>query len=259
MDILANAQNIETDGNKHVPALILLSDGAATYSGAESTGGFWNQRYLGWWEPSGSTGNGSDTQDKHALKVAMNAQYMKQQVNNHYGVTDATASNAMKIYTIGMGIEQLKQSGWGADNTVYYRAQMALDPGNHLNDDNDVAKNIKEKWEDYLSGQSPRLDQYQFQHPSSNDITTIAYNDGYYSAENAEDVANVFDDITNSITSAKAEAPTQIENNNPLDSGFIKYTDPLGKYMEVKNMNALIYGGQVFKQVSSSPSDNKTT
>lgn len=55
MDILANAQNIETDGYNHVPALVLLSDGAATYSGEGD-----------WWNPSGEDGNGSDTSNRHA-------------------------------------------------------------------------------------------------------------------------------------------------------------------------------------------------
>lgn len=66
MSILENADNIGTGATKHVPALILLSDGAATYSGAGD-----------WWDPSGQTGTGSDTNNAHALKVAMNAQYNK--------------------------------------------------------------------------------------------------------------------------------------------------------------------------------------
>lgn len=185
MNILANAQNTETNGYKHIPALILLSDGAATYSGENSE----------WWDPSGRTGNGSSTNDSHVLKVAMNAQYMKQKVNKNYGVTDPEAANAMKIYTIGMGIEQLKNE----DEEDYYRAQLALNPTHHINDTNTYATNIKDTFDEYKKGNTPKLDEYIFYHPKD-DIDTIAYNDGYYSAENANDVSNVFDDITNTIT-----------------------------------------------------------
>ena len=62
MDILKSASNIGEGSSKHVPVLILLSDGAATYSGSGD-----------WWEPSGTAGNGEDTNNAHALKVAMTA------------------------------------------------------------------------------------------------------------------------------------------------------------------------------------------
>ena len=264
LDILKSADDIGEGASKHVPALILLSDGAATYSGSGD-----------WWEPSGAAGNGEDTNNAHALKVAMNAQYNKQQVNQHYGIEDPESSTACKIYTIGMGIEQLRQTGWGANNNNYHRAQMALDPGTHLTDDNDVANAIEEAWDWYINGKevntgswlnpnwettyTPELNEYTFEHPGTGDISTIAYNDGYYSAENADDVANVFDDITSDIVSSSAQAPTKIEGGDPLKSGYLTYTDPIGEYMEVKDIKSIIYGGKEFTQKSSSESGNTTT
>lgn len=263
MDILKSATDIGEGASKHVPALILLSDGAATYAGSGN-----------WWEPSGQSGSGDSTNNAHALKVAMNAQYNKQQVNEHYGIEDPESSTACKIYTIGMGIEQLRQTGWFANNNDYHRAQMALDPGTHLTDDNDVANAIKDAWDWYINGKrvntgsywnpnyeityTPELDGYTFNHPRTGDISTIAYNDGYYSAEKAEDVTNVFDDITNEIVSASAQAPTHIEGD-PLESGYLTYTDPIGEYMEVKDIKSIIYGGKEFTQKSSSESGNTTT
>ena len=263
LDILKSATDIGEGATKHVPALILLSDGAATYSGGNNSN---------WWDPSGSAGTGSDTNNAHALKVAMNAQYNKQQVNEHYGIADSDSATACKIYTIGMGIEQLNS---GRDRSDYYRAQMALDPGTHLTDNNDVANAIEDAWDWYINGKrvetgpwwdptyettyTPELNGYTFEHPRTGDISTIAYNDGYYSAENAEDVTNVFDDITSEIVSASAQAPTQIEGGNPLNSGYLTYTDPIGEYMEVKDIKSIIYGGQEFTQKSSSTSGKTTT
>lgn len=65
MDILKTATNIGTGVTTHIPSLVLLSDGAATYSGGGD-----------WWNPTNSNqGQGSETANYHALKVAMNAQY----------------------------------------------------------------------------------------------------------------------------------------------------------------------------------------
>lgn len=75
MDILKNAADIGEGASKHVPALVLLSDGAATYAGSGN-----------WWDPSGSQGIGSEPSVTFSMETAMHAQYQKQLVNNHYGV-----------------------------------------------------------------------------------------------------------------------------------------------------------------------------
>lgn len=250
MDILAAAQDITSTVSgqqmKHVPALILLSDGASTAAGGGN-----------WWNPSGTDGNGVNTNNSYALRAAMNAAYQKQQVNAHYGV-EADSEYAMRVYTIGMGIEQLNQSD-------YYRAQMALDPGAHLNDNNSVARAISQAWEEYIGGGNPTLDDifgyggYTFRHPDTGDISSIAYNDGYYSAEDAEDVANVFDDITGSIISSRPQVPTRVNGDDPLQDGYITYMDPIGEYMEVNDVTTILYGGQVFTAKTTSTQGNTTS
>ena len=252
MDILAEASEIESnlqDGTKvkHVPILVLLSDGAATASGQGD-----------WWNPNGTLGSGTSTANSYSLKVAMNASYMKQRVNDHYGVS-SDSPYATKIYTIGMGIEQLRQTGWNVNNTDYHRAQIALDPGNHIDDNNNVANAIRTQWNNYLNNRTASLDRYTFNHPNSNDITTIAYNDGYYSAENAEDVNNVFSDITSVILTDAPMIPTEVSGDNPAEDGYITYTDPIGKYMEVKDFKAMIYGGQVFENPTKNTDSNGIT
>lgn len=194
----------------------------------------------------------------------MHAQYQKQLVNNHYGV-DADADTSCKIYTIGMGIEQLS----GSERNI---ARLALNPGTYITENNNEANAMETAWNSYLRGQNPTMrypadtnywgdteySNYTFRHPNSGDISTIAYNDGYYSAENAEDVTNVFDDITSEIVSASAQAPTQI-TGDPLKSGYLTYTDPIGEYMEVKDIKSIIYGGKEFTNKSSSTDGNTTT
>ena len=249
MDILKNATNIGEGSMKHIPSLILLSDGANTASGSGN-----------WWDPSGIDGSGSNTANSYALKVAMNAQYNKQLVNQHYGVTDANSDYACKVYTIGMGIEQLYQGRYG-NNTDYYRAQMALDPGEHITDNNNVANTIEDAWNQYNRGynNTPSLDGYRFNHPQTNDISTIVYNDGYYSAENAEDVTNVFNDITSSIITSRPSVPTEVTGDDPTADGYITYTDTTGEYMEIKDVKTLIWSDQVYTNKEVTPNGNVTT
>lgn len=249
MDILANANptSMLPDGStvQHVPALILLSDGASTAAGGGN-----------WWNPSRRRrGDGVGTATSYAFAVAMNAMYMKQQVNKHYGV-EPDSNYATKIYTIGMGIEQLKS---GSDPTDYYRAQMALDPGSHIHDNNNVAQAIQTAWSQYSKGKSPTLDGWKFNHPTSGDIDSIVYNDDYFPAEKAEDVVNVFDNITGSILAGAPFVPTETDPEKPNTSGYITYTDPIGPYMEVKDVKALLWNGQLFDTKEMETSDNNTT
>lgn len=253
LDILKGATDIGEGASKHVPALVLLSDGAATYAGSGN-----------WWDPSGSQGIGSEPSVTFSMETAMHAQYQKQLVNNHYGV-EADADTSCKIYTIGMGIEQLS----GSERNI---ARLALNPGTYITENNNEANAMETAWNTYLSGQNPTMrypadtdywgdteySNYTFRHPSSGDISTIAYNDGYYSAENAEDVTNVFDDITSEIVSASAQAPTHIEGD-PLESGYLTYTDPIGEYMQVDEVKTLIYGGQRFDNPTKKEINANTT
>ena len=239
MDILNNASSTSAGGTTHMPALILLSDGAATYSGSGN-----------WWDCTGQTGRGSDTNYAHTMKVDMNAQYMKQQVNEHYGLNGNT-DYSCKIYTIGMGFDDL-------NNSDRQYAQMALNPTGVLNANNNVSNEIRDAWNTYSSGRNVSLDGYTFTHPQSGDIDTLQYNDGYYEANEAEDVNNVFEDITSSIIASAPQVPTQIEGD-PTTSGYLTYTDPIGEYMEVKDIKSIIYGGKQFTQKSSSTSENTTT
>ena len=239
MDILNNASSTSAGGTTHMPALILLSDGAATYSGSGN-----------WWDCTGQTGLGSDTNYAHTMKVDMNAQYMKQQVNEHYGL-NVNTDYSCKIYTIGMGFDDL-------NNSDRQYAQMALNPTGVLNANNNVSNEIRDAWNTYSSGRNVSLDGYTFTHPQSGDIDTLQYNDGYYEANEAEDVNNVFEDITSSIIASAPQVPTQIEGD-PTTSGYLTYTDPIGEYMEVKDIKSIIYGGKQFTQKSSSTSGNTTT
>lgn len=154
------------------------------------------------------------------MKTIMNAAYNKQQVNEHYDVTGT--QSAMKVYTVGVGLDQL------TDTTDRNAANLTLNPTEYLSADNTISNAVRTQWENYLNGRTATLDGYTFQHPTSGDITSVAYNDGYYTAENAEDVTEVFEDIVSAISVSAPQAPSQVSGEDPVHDGYITYTDTTG-------------------------------
>lgn len=251
MNILATETDttVERGGREinRVPAVIMLSDGAATYSSSSSD----------WWAPDGNTqGPGSGSYYGNGMLAMANASYMKQAINRNYEV-EADSAYAAKVYTVGMGISNLR----GNDKDL---AEVTLDPKGKLDSNNNMANSIRTAWDTYSSDrdvniQVNRNGYYTMTHPGENDITTLSYNDAYYSAENAEDVVDVFENITSDIVSSSSSVPTEIEGGDPWNSGYLTYTDPIGEYMEVKDIKALIYMGQVFKNKTEKKDGNTTT
>ena len=230
MDILVNAAKTSTTINgkeiTHLPALILLSDGAATYKGSNDSD---------WWNPWSYGNKDNEGSPANVLAAIMNASYQKQQVDKHYGLSSQSQYQT-KVYTIGMGLEQLS-------GTAKRYAQIALNPAEYLDENRD----IKNAWDSYLEGYVPYLDRVRFNHPPADDIVSVAYNDGYYAADDADQVAKVFDDITSSITTSVPQIPTDYDSAyDPNDDGALTYTDPIGQYMEVKDIKKLIYAGKVY-------------
>lgn len=258
MNILATETDttVERGGREinRVPAVIMLSDGAATYSSSSSS----------WWAPTGEKqGPGSDSYYGNGMLAMANASYMKQAINQNYKV-EADSAYAAKVYTVGMGISSLT----GNDKNL---AEVTLDPKGKLNSNNNMANSIRTAWDTYSGGDSVRIrvnndwlgvNYYTMTHPThpeSNDITTLSYNDAYYSAGDAEDVVDVFENITSDIVSSSSSVPTEIEGGDPWNSGYLTYTDPIGEYMEVKDIKALLYMGQVFKNKDVKKDGNTTT
>lgn len=256
MNILANNTDTTVGINgtevNRVPAVILLSDGAATYSSSTQN----------WWEPSNDNrqGPGGSSYYGNGMLAMATAQYMKQQITANYADGDTDSAYAAKVYTVGMGITSL--SGDSRD-----LAYLTLDPSNPDNwgsswwSRNEIAQDMSNAWDTYSSGNNVNIevdnnDTYTMRHPQQNEITTLNYNDGYYDATDAGDVVSVFDDITENIITSTPQVPTQISGNDPAHSGYITYTDTTGQYMEVKDVKTLIWNDTVLQNPTKTETDD---
>lgn len=277
LNVLASAAETTATINgtevTRVPSLILLSDGAPTYSSDSPAN---NNDTNNWWAPANNNndGPGGSPYAGNGMKALMTGAYMKEIVNKHYGL-DTT------VYTIGMGISGLdnyEQSGGGpGGGSQRYTgeqdlAYMTLDPATYWTADNNMAKAIKSAWETYTAGNSATIavnsnDNYTFNHPTKGDIGTLDdddtninplkdFVDDYYDADSAGEVTNVFDEIVSNISISAPQVPTEVKNPDAIDEdGYITYTDPIGEYMEVKDVKAISYAGIVFTKAEDMPNE----
>lgn len=247
---------------KRAPSVIMLSDGAPTIGSG----------FKSWWDLSEDSADYDyDTERAlYAMQAIMTASYMKDAIDRHYEIEGTAYST--KVYSIGMGIQQIS----GENRNI---ASIAIDPANHINANNNTAKTIRAAWEEYCSNGytgTPKLEgkkegtdwwgnggtqtYYTFNHPDTGyDIDSINYVDQYYNADNAQAVTDVFDSIVSSISISAPQIPTEHDASNPMTSGYITFTDPIGEYMEVKDFKAIIYGGKKYEAHTVSTTGSVTT
>lgn len=82
----------------------------------------------------------------------------------------------------------------------------------------------------------------------------------YKVATKADELKNIFTQIEDEIVSS-AQSPTQVDQGeDPSDAGFITLTDQLGDYMQVDDINTLVYANQLYKYRSKTETteDGKT-
>ena len=77
----------------------------------------------------------------------------------------------------------------------------------------------------------------------------------YFAATDAQGLNDVFNAISEDMQ--QAASPTEVTNNDPQHSGYITFTDTLGEYMEVKGVNAVVYAGKQYNEISTN--DNGAT
>ena len=69
----------------------------------------------------------------------------------------------------------------------------------------------------------------------------------YKVATKADELKNIFTQIEDEIISS-AQSPTQVDQGeDPSDAGFITLTDQLGDYMQVDDINTLVYANKLYK------------
>ena len=81
----------------------------------------------------------------------------------------------------------------------------------------------------------------------------------YKAATDASELNNIFNEIAEDIV-ADAQSPTQMNQGElPNWGGYITFTDYLGDYMQVDDMNALVYANTIYNYKEKQESSDKST
>ena len=184
----------------------------------------------------------------------LTASYLKEYVGKMY-------ADGCKIYTVGL-LE-------GLDMT---NMQSLLDPGRYLEleekEQPQIIKDVLNLWNQYKSSSDPypTIGGIEFSPAPDPNVkngilpSTLDYADAFYNAKNANQLADAFQEITSNTIVSEPKPPTEIGGGNATESGYITFTDPLGKYMEVKDVKCIIFDDQKFEtSTKESLDDGKIT
>lgn len=171
--------------------------------------------------------------------TALTAAYLKAVMASRY--------SDCSIYTVGLTTAANKQE-----------MEALLNPGNEIENNS--------YWQDYNNRDEnyPEVGSVTFE-PVTDDAgniipASLQYADKFYNAQTASQLADAFQEITSNIIVSEPKPPTETDGGDPTKSGYITFTDPLGKYMEVKDVKCIIFDDQKFeKPTKKLLDDGKTT
>lgn len=244
-----------------MPFLVILSDGAATFS---STSADWkNPSY------TSEQGPGNDSYAGNGFLAALTAAYYKDAISEHYYGSSVSETNRASIYTIGVGLTIGNREGEGTRNEKLM-AQVTLNPkDNYDSTTNSHAATFRSYWTSYqteganargsftvsVNNASPSTYTFRNYNESTTEIdnidssvTSLKYNDAYYAATSQEDINAAFEKLVIEIQLRALTDPTYVSTTWGEDfSGYVTFTDPIGEYMEVKDVEGIIDGQYLYQ------------
>ncbi len=201
-------------------------------------------------------GSFNDLRHAQAFATLLTAAYMKKEVTKNY--FGDSSESSMQVYTMGINTATANSPSL---------AQIVLDPSSYL------AAGASNKFSDdfigyansyFTTDKTVKIKNagtvatgFSYDHSLGlTGIDDLKYNDGYYDVIGsgaAFDWDKVFDVVLSQVTQNTAKVPTLVDQTDVTgqESGWLSYTDPLGDYMEVKDVKALIIDDVIYRTRSS--------
>lgn len=212
-----------------------------------------------------------DTSNPHSadgFMALLTASYKKNQITGHYrdNADAQSASNAeeayCRVYNIGFSTDQQTEA-------MQEMVDIVLNPADHLGGQSSVQEidRLNDACNEYLTdgpryvsvygelGNNAGNYEYVVSHPDGSDPydpENFNYPDEYFSAQNADDLNSAFQQITSAITDS-AKVPTEVSGDDPFHGGYIVYKDPIGEYMEIEQINGLLFANTQFEVYLTTP------
>ena len=269
----ATSTTVQVDGRTvtRMPFLVVLSDGAPTYSAYTSNG-----RDTNWYDPNmtNQRGDGNSPYAGNGFLAALTAAYYKGQITEKYFGSNASEQNRCYVYTIGVGLDTL------SDEDAKALAQITMNPKEYFKSGSNnyfYNRNGNNDFDSYWSKyNAAQPSDFTVEVNDGNNSTTsitvdsinatkgyvngfnasgnlmyaggLAYNDDYFTANQTSDISNAFEKTVMQIQQQAMSAPTRVDANYGADfSGYVTFTDPIGEYMEVKNVFGVVADGNYYQ------------
>lgn len=212
---------VETSGAvRRAPAMVLMSDGAPTYSASDFDNVPNRSNY----------GTGSDSYNGDGFVTQLTSAYIKAKMAQKY---DTTAY----FYTLGLDV---------GDIAI---AEAVLNP------QEEQTTGLASLWTRYLALQNGETLSVSMRNNNSSknvdidkvaEITGSNYVDRYFEASQISDLNRQFQNIVNEISLSAGYYPTHLDDNGSNYSGYITFVDELGSGMEVKAVKGIVIGDKIY-------------
>ena len=277
MNVAAADTKVMVEGEQvtRMPFIIVLSDGAPTFS---STAANWYDADA--IADADEQGPGSAPYAGNGFLATMTAAYYKGKITEHYYGANANEENRCTIYTVGVDVNTA--SDMTASEVAL--AEMTLNPAQSFTSSNSWYNTFSGYWrsysaatvrafninvgEQYQQGYQTRYRDKNFS-ITANSITAsrnyvngksssgismyaggIGYNDEYFATSgSSEALNNTFKELVRLIQIKAISLPTDTSVSADF-GGYVHFYDPIGEYMEVKDVHGIVADGYFFQGAS---------
>lgn len=226
-----------------------------------------------WWSTNSGeqigAGDNNNPDSADGFMALLTASYFKNVITRNYYGSSTTGEQA-NVYTVGFATNvQNAEMAMMANivlNPAEYLDKAQNFAGSNNQDNNNEIKQVYSAAQSYLTGEDAVVqgsigdggsdDQIRFEVNSrpedGNDPTSLNYPTRAFTAEDDEELEQALSQIADLIAEP-AKSPTETNDSDPVNSGWITYEDPIGEHMQVDGVKALIWNGRRFDNPTRTP------
>ncbi|MBR2615546.1 MAG: VWA domain-containing protein [Clostridia bacterium] len=236
---------IESDliqgGTKRMPVIALMSDGQPTaatdqYStftrSSNSVGGVTNY------------GDGTANTNTITFLTQLTAKWVKESVSDWYENDALFYTLYLKGANDSSENPTLKPSSSGTTLDTWWKSYLNAADGANVSfrvSQNSSFSIVRDSVVDQVPAVNPATEAYNLDWQAAQNYVNKAFN-----ATNATAFRNAFKDIVQTIIAQSRYYPTMIQGKDNTSSGYITIEDPIGAFMEVKEIEGIDIGGHLF-------------
>lgn len=238
-------------GTTRIPIVVLMTDGAPTTANSAYAGTYGNREdqtltpaSLG----TSNAGSGQSPTNELGFLTQLTAAWVRAKVEEKYG-------REAKFYTLGLNLSSQDSDAagiaaavlnpstsnntirgyWSTVTTLASNAKLTLTvPGTSYTQDKNG------NW--YIPNKTVTVTGNEY----LTDADQMLYVDRYFTAANSSALSTAFQSIVDEIILQSKYYPTLVTSGEHDVDGYITFEDELGEYMEVKQIEGLVIGDQLF-------------